>query len=55
MPLRNPAVLPDAVCERSWDMLWRQLLQPIPDDTDPASDPDEHPDDEVAAEDSTAT
>lgn len=35
------AVLPNAVREQAWRLLWQRLLQPIPDDPEPESDDDE--------------
>jgi hypothetical protein len=46
----DSSVLPAAAREHAWSALWQRLLRPVPDDS-PASEPYEHPDDELAAED----
>ena len=52
MPRHDSALLPAAAREHAWSALWRRLLQPIPDDKDPATEPesdDEEEDAESAA------
>jgi hypothetical protein len=45
--MSGPESLSAATREHAWSALWQRLLRPIPDDTDPATDPE----DDGAAED----
>jgi hypothetical protein len=45
----DPAVLRPEAREHAWTLLWRRLLQPVPD-ASPASDPCEQPNDETTVE-----